>query len=200
MSRLATSLKSRDDDAPVRVVDAAYWRKGCSSLGRLRMAALVAIGKPKDERHCLIDIKQAIATAAPAAPDAAMPDDAGERVVTGARHLSPFLGSRMQAGHLLGKSVFVRELLPQDLKLEIERLSRGEAAGLAEFLAHVVGRAHARQMTAAARRDWLAQLARTRSKSLDAPTWLWGSVVDLVALHEAAYLEHCRRWAMDEAA
>jgi uncharacterized protein (DUF2252 family) len=32
--KLATCLGSRDDDAPVEVLDAAYWVKGCSSLGR----------------------------------------------------------------------------------------------------------------------------------------------------------------------
>jgi hypothetical protein len=30
LHRLATLLRSREDDAPVRVMDAAYWRKGCS--------------------------------------------------------------------------------------------------------------------------------------------------------------------------
>ena len=39
--RLVTSLQSRDDDAPVEVVDAAYWMKGCSSLGRLRYAVML---------------------------------------------------------------------------------------------------------------------------------------------------------------
>jgi uncharacterized protein (DUF2252 family) len=43
-----------------------------------------------------------------------------ERVVAGARHMSPFLGGRMLAGRIVEKSVFIRELLPQDLKLEIE--------------------------------------------------------------------------------
>ncbi len=43
LRRLVTLLRSRADDAPVRVMDAAYWRKGCSSLGRLRVAALVAL-------------------------------------------------------------------------------------------------------------------------------------------------------------
>jgi uncharacterized protein (DUF2252 family) len=33
---LITSLKDRDKDDEVEVVDAAYWMKGCSSLGRLR--------------------------------------------------------------------------------------------------------------------------------------------------------------------
>ena len=118
----------------------------------------------------------------------------------GACALSPFLGSRMVATRLLGKAVFVRELLPQDLKLEVEHLSRDEAMAVAEFLAQVVGRGHARQLGELDRAAWLKELQRNRSKSLDAPSWLWNSVVDLVATHEAAYLEHCRRWALGQAA
>ena len=67
---------------------------------------------------------------------------------------------------------------------------------MAEFLAHVVGRAHARQLDDSDRKKWLRDLRRNRSKSLDAPSWLWASVVDLVGAHEAAYLEHCRRYAL----
>jgi uncharacterized protein (DUF2252 family) len=33
---------------------------------------------------------------------------------------------------------------------------------------------------------------------LDAPRWLWGGVLDLAALHEAAYLEHCRQYALGQ--
>jgi uncharacterized protein (DUF2252 family) len=200
LRRLATSLRSRPNDALVRVMDAAYWRKGCSSLGRLRLAVLVAVGNGKAERHCLMDVKEATAAAAPRNKTDEIPRDNAERVVTGARNLSPFLGARMMATRLLGKSVFIRELLPQDLKLEIERLSRDEAMGVAEFLAHVVGRGHARQLNAADRKLWLAELQHNRSKSLDAPSWLWNSVVELVAAHEAAYLEHCRRYAIADAA
>ena len=40
-----------------------------------------------------------------------------------------------------------------------------------------------------------AQSAATRS--LDAPTWLWSSVIDLIGIHERAYLEHCRRFALE---
>jgi uncharacterized protein (DUF2252 family) len=196
LRRLATSLRSRDDDAPVRVMDAAYWRKGCSSLGRLRLAVLVAVGKRKTERHCLIDVKEAGVAAAPHSATGIMPSDNAERVVTGARNVAPFLGGRMIFSRLREKAVFIRELLPQDLKLEIERLSRSEAMHVAEFLAHVVGRGHARQMNDSNRRRWLKELQRNRSKSLDAPSWLWYSVVDLVGAHETAYLEHCRRHAM----
>ena len=200
LRQLATSLRSRDDDAGVRVMDAAYWRKGCSSLGRLRVAVLVAIGHGKNERHCLMDVKEAIEAAAPNADPGAMPADHGERVVTGARHLSPYLGGRMVAARMLDRSVFVRELLPQDLKLEIEHLSREEAMGVAQFLAYVVGQGHARQLEAGDRATWLRELHANRTKTLDAPSWLWNSVVDLVGVHEAAYLRHCRRYALDLAA
>nr|QQZ51637.1 DUF2252 family protein [Phenylobacterium glaciei] len=113
----------------------------------------------------------------------------------GARHLSPYLGDRMSAGRVLDKAVFVRELLPQDLKLEFETLTPPEAISSARFLAGVVGRAHGRQMDGETRARWTAELDRNRSKSLDAPSWLWSSVVELLASHETAYLEHCRRYA-----
>jgi uncharacterized protein (DUF2252 family) len=118
-------------------------------------------------------------------------------VVEGARHLSPFLGERMLATQFAGRPIFVRELLPQDLKLEINQLKRVEAMRAANFLASVVGKAHARQMDAATRKTWQTELQRNRSKSLDAPSWLWSSVVALIASHEAAYLEHCRKCAME---
>jgi uncharacterized protein (DUF2252 family) len=45
----------------------------------------------------------------------------------GARALAPALGDRMIAAEFLGKPVVVRELLPQDLKVEIDRLTRSQA-------------------------------------------------------------------------
>jgi uncharacterized protein (DUF2252 family) len=202
VSRLATLLGSRADDAPVSVLDAAYWMKGCSSLGLLRYAVVLGVGEPgsADLQYCLIDIKEAVPAAAPAYPDAGMPNDHAARVVEGARHLSPHLGERMLAAELMGRPVFVRELLPQDLKLEIERLTRAEATEVAAFLGRIVGKAHARQMDGATAASWRAILGRGRSKTLDAPGWLWTSIVDLVASHEAGYLHHCRRYAMREAA
>ena len=146
-----------------------------------------------------MDIKEAVSAAAPHADSTGMPSDNAERVVTGATHIPPFLGERMFATNLLGKSVFLRELLPQDLKLEIDALSRDDALGVAEFLANVVGQAHRRQLEPADRPRWINELQRNRSKSLDAPSWLWNSVVDLVAAHEAAYLQHCRRYALEAA-
>ncbi len=67
---------------------------------------------------------------------------------------------------------------------------------MAEYLSAVVARSHGRQMEAAARKDWADELKRSHTRTLDAPTWLWSGTVDLVAVHEAAYLEHCRRYAL----
>jgi uncharacterized protein (DUF2252 family) len=194
---LVTSVRFRDDDASVKVMDAAYWVKGCSSLGSLRFGVLVAVGTQSiDEgRLCLIDVKEATPASAPGRPHGAMPRHDGERVVCGARRLSPFLGDRMQTADFLGRPVVLRELLPQDLKMDLERLSAEEATTAAGFLAAVVGRAHARQMDATTRNHWRLQLQRRRPKSLAAPSWLWSSVVELVAHHEAAYLRHCRKFA-----
>jgi uncharacterized protein (DUF2252 family) len=195
---MVTSLKSRDDDARVELRDAAYWIKGCSSLGRLRYAVLLGVGNHGrgEASFCLVDVKEAVRAAAPSAAGAAMPHGYADRVVAGARALSPNLGERMRPGRLLGRSVVLRELMPQDMKLEIDRLSEGEATGAAHYLGGVVGLAHARQMDDASAAAWHTELGHRWSKGLDAPFWLWSSVVDLVATHEAAYLEHCRRYAL----
>jgi uncharacterized protein (DUF2252 family) len=196
--RLVASLKSRPNDSNIEVLDAAYWMKGCSSLGRLRFAVLLNVsqGKSKDDEYCLIDIKEAAPAAAPHARNAAMPKDNGKRVVEGAKHLSPALGDRMMAAKMLGRSVVLRELMPQDLKLEIDRLSREEAVNSARYLAEIVGKAHARQMDVPMRREFSARFRVRKSARLDAPSWLWSSVVELASAHEAAYLEHCRRYAL----
>jgi uncharacterized protein (DUF2252 family) len=195
MAALPTMLRSRDDETRFDVVDSAYWMKGCSSLGLLRFAVLLQ-AKQDGADLCLIDIKEAVSAAAPRHKRAKMPRDNAQRIVEGARHLSPHLGERMAAGKLLDRSVFVRELLPQDLKLEIEQVSQEEAAMAARYLAGVVGKAHGRQMDAPTRKSWARQLQVNHSKSLDAPSWLWSSVVALMASHESAYLEHCRKQAL----
>lgn len=198
VQEIILKLNARGDHSSVRLVDAAYWMKGCSSLGTLRYAALVSIGGSRKSRdhHALIDLKEAVASAAPASDIYDIPSDHGERVVAGAQALSPNLGERMLACHVLGKPIVLRELMPQDLKLEFEQFSSTEATVSARYLAHVVGRAHARQMNAAQRQSWISILHTRRGGGIDAPPWLWESVVDLLASHEGGYLEHCRRYAL----
>ncbi len=197
VQELMTHLSCDSDQAEVKVLDAAYWMKGCSSLGRLRFAVLIGIGSKGKQRFALIDIKEAVQAAAPSAKRLSKSEDFAARVVTGARALSPYLGDRMMAATLLRKSVFMRELMPQDLKLEFDQMTCDQAVGVAEYLANVLGKAHALQMDAKARKAWRAELNRNRSKSLDAPSWLWRAVVELIATHEVAYLEHCRRYALE---
>ena len=181
-------LKSRNDDSKIEVLDAVYWRKSCSSLGRLRFAALLGVssGKRKDDEFCLIDIKEAAPAAAPHAARPKMPTDNAQRVVLGARSPLPALGERIMRARLLGRSVLLRELMPQDLKLEIDQLTREEAVSAARYLASVVGRAHARQMDSVRRRDFRSSLRVRRPRRLNAPSWLWSSVVELAAAHEVA--------------
>ena len=129
-----------------------------------------------------------------------MPADHAQRVVTGARALSPNLGERMLATTVLGRPMVARELAPQDLKLEADQFTRDEAVAAAGYLAYVVGHAHARQIPKVERNAWLRDLEGRRPAQLEAPSWLWSSVVDLSASHESGYLEHCRKYALAEAA
>ena len=200
VDEILTRLKERDSKAPVELIDTAYWVKGCSSLGRIRFAALARIGERRDKTYCLVDLKEGVPAAAPRDKKAAMPRDNAERVVAGAKALSPHLGERMLPTRLLDKAVVLRELMPQDIKIDIDRLAPDDAVALAHYLAGVVGRAHGRQLDVGDRKAWARDLSKYHGKSLDAPSWLWSSVVDLLAVHEAAYLEHCRRFALAEAA
>lgn len=190
---LVTTLKSRDNNAKIEVLDAAYWVKGCSSLGLLRYAVLLSVG---GDDYCIIDIKQAVRAVAPRYQHVSMPRDNAGRVVEGAHQMSPALGERMIAERFLDHGVFIRELLPQDLKLELNQMSIEEAIRMSRYLAYVVGCAHARQMDDGTRKSWRSELQRNRSKSLATPAWLWKSVVQLMSSHEAGYLEHCRKYAL----
>jgi uncharacterized protein (DUF2252 family) len=188
------AFKGRDAGTKVKVVDAAYWMKGCSSLGRLRFAVLLGVGHRRDREYGLIDLKEATTAVAPRAKE--FDGDPAERVVMGARQLSPYLGERMMAVKLASRPIVMRELMPQDLKFELAHLTRDEAVAAARYLAAVVGNAHGRQMSPRDRRLWRGELRKHRAKHLDAPHWLWKSVVALIDDNEAAYLEHCRRYAM----
>ncbi|OJU10072.1 MAG: hypothetical protein BGN86_11675 [Caulobacterales bacterium 68-7] len=194
---IAASVRGiRGRDGGLKVIDAAYWQKGCSSLGRLRYAAILQAGDGDGARLGLIDLKEATTPAAPRARGAGMPRDNAKRVLTGAAALSPHLGQRMVAARLLGKAMVLRELMPQDLKIELERLTASEAVALARYLGAVVGHAHGRQMDSADRAEWRRDLLRGGASTTEVPTWLWSTTVELLGLHESAYLDHCRRFAL----
>lgn len=194
---MVAGLQGRDAGAAVEMVDAAYWKKGCSSLGRPRYAVIVRVGEGEGSTFCLVDVKAATTAAAPRAASAAMPRDNAMRVLAGAQALSPNLGDRMVAARLQEHGVVLRELMPQDLKIEVERLSEDQAVELARYLAGIVGRSHGRQMSPDVRKAWRAELIRDHTTALAAPSWLWSSVVELLGIHESAYLDHCRRMMVE---
>jgi uncharacterized protein (DUF2252 family) len=196
MRGLVTTLLSDPEvQADIRLADAAFWVKGCSSLGVFRCAALVEVETKKSKELRLFDIKEARPPLAPRTKGSRLPRHNGQRVVTGARKLSPNLGERMVSATIAGRPVFVRELLPQDLKFDLEHLSEESAVQVAEHLASVVALAHARQLDAAGCAAWVTEFRKTLARGTDAPAWLWAAVVDLTALHEGGYLEHCREHA-----
>jgi len=174
----------------LRVGDAAYWRKGCSSLGSLRLAVVLKLDRGKSgPLRAVVDVKQAMPPVAPIG--GTMPNDNAERVVEGARALAPNLGDRMIPAHLLGRSVVLRELKPQDLKIEVEQFSSRQASRSAEYLGYVVGRAHGRQIDRDGRRELARAFSARREEG--APPWFWEAMVELAGKSEAAYLRHCRR-------
>ena len=202
IARLATMVKSRDDGAKVELMDSAYWMKGCSSLGLLRYAVLLEVeDKDNDSSElCIMDCQGGRRVGRSHfehrhAHGSRVPRRRGRLA-----RISPLLGERMRASTLLGHPVFIRELMPQDLKLELTQLNFTEAIRAAEFLATVVGFAHARQMDSGTRVAWQEELNRHRTRELDAPLWLWTAVVGLLVEHERSYLEHCRLYAVSDAA
>src|SRR4051812_21914223 len=58
---LLRAMQSRAVDDKVELIDAAYWVKGCSSLGRLRYAALLRLGRGEESSLCLVDVKEGTA-------------------------------------------------------------------------------------------------------------------------------------------
>jgi uncharacterized protein (DUF2252 family) len=194
---LVLSLDPGNRKRRVRLVDAAYWMKGCSSLGLRRYAVIVALERTRRRsRYALVDIKEAVTSVAPTSYFEDMPADPAERVRRAACALSPFLGSRILPATMLGGSFFIRELAPQDLKIEVEQFSRAEAVKAARYLAFVVGVAHSRQMDAGTRSSWVDRLQADTDRAQGTPTWLWSSVVSLAGQHESGYLEHCRMVAL----
>jgi hypothetical protein len=89
--------------------------------------------------------------------------------------MTPLRGSDLPGvttAQMLDRSVVLRELMPKELKLDIDRLSREEAVNSTRYLAEIVGNAPAQQMDAATRKEFSARFRVPKSAPLDAPSWL----------------------------
>ena len=116
MGSLAEQLGIATSDETVTVADAAYWVKGCSSLGRPRYAVLLAIKDAKGSaRLAMLDIKDAPPAAAPAAMmqacRATMPSAWWPPRGPVTRPREP--DARLR---ILDRPMVLRELAPEDLK------------------------------------------------------------------------------------
>jgi uncharacterized protein (DUF2252 family) len=193
---LVTTLAglSLDHDGGLEIVDVAFRVAGTGSLGVFRAAAVVSIGahgkKHRDDDLRLLDVKEALPTHTPSAAGAKVPKDDAERVVHGARALSPPIGSRLLAATLGDLPVVVRELLPQEDKVSVDGLEHDEACQVAGHLGAIMGRAHARQLSAKDAKAWRAAFG-AKGEAPAPPKWLWEGLVATVGVHESAYLEHC---------
>lgn len=183
---LAHHLFGEAADEGIEMIDAAYWVKGCSSLGSLRYAVTVRCGS----RFHLVDIKQAVSPLAEQARSLSLPLNDAERIVAGARALSPRLGLRMSAAEVSGRPVFARTLSPNDLKLEADLMMDKDAGAVAYYLGTVVGRSHGAQLTLADRLTWAGVVADGIG---EAAYWLFKAVARMLGQIEIDYLAHCRR-------
>ncbi len=196
-------IASLGDDAPdtdVALVDAAFRVAGTGSLGCFRVALLARVGpvhgkRVNDEYLRLIDVKEALPASTIRHVDATTPKEDAERVVLGARALVPTLGERMMSTTILGKGVVVRELMPQEQKVSLDVMKKGEAAPIAHHLGSVLGRAHARQLGPEQAAEWGRTLRPKSTPANRVPEWLWEPLIQLVAVHEASYLRHCADFA-----
>jgi hypothetical protein len=59
----------------------------------------------------------------------------------GSKSVISLLGERMLVGRFADKSVIMHELIPQDLKFEMEGFTQDEAVGIASLFASVIGKA-----------------------------------------------------------
>jgi len=81
-------------------------------------------------------------------------------------------------------------LAPRNLKLDLTRTKPARTAAMARYVGCVVGQAYGRQLDDTERASWRKTVMKGGSEALDAPSWLWSSVVKLFSLHEAAYVDY----------
>jgi uncharacterized protein (DUF2252 family) len=163
------------------IIDTAQRIAGTGSLGALRIAVLTQ-GKGGPNGCYVFDLKEQGAPSGTILLD--VPDmSPAERIVTGYRACIEHPPRMMGTAKLGRSSLFGRRLAPQEDKLAFEHLSRKDLPEIASYLGALVGAAHARGATKAARAKWSkADRDEIRVRAFT-----------LAGLHEAVYLELCSK-------
>ena len=157
-------FKGRKPETEISVVDAAYWMKGCSSLGRLRYAVLLGIGKKKRSKLLPPRSEGGSIGGRPSKQDDPPKQcrkscNRGVSAFTQPRRADVGCQTERQGPRYAG----AHAARPQ---IDLDRLTQDQAVAAARYLAGVIGKAHGRQMDAKTRSSWLAKLRKRHSKSL----------------------------------
>lgn len=163
-----------------KVVDAAQRVAGTGSLGKRRIAVLVADGRGTER---IFELKEAGPSALGPWNRLEAASDA-ERVVAGARALVREPTRQLVALPPSEHGSFIgRKLCPEEDKLDLARLQVGERlSSVARTVGHVLGAAHARGATQPPTRPWTA----------DDLSALTDRAVRLAGIHESVYLAYAR--------
>jgi uncharacterized protein (DUF2252 family) len=163
-----------------QIVDMAFRVAGTGSLGSVRVAVLTR-GKGGADGAWLFDMKEEGRPAAE--PLLGLPElEPAERVVAGARACLEAPPRMMGTTRLAGVPMFVRRLAPQEDKLDLTRIAKGELLGLSSYLGALMGRAHRHGAKSAGKDAW----------SQDEQEALIERAITLAGVHEAAYLAFCK--------
>ena len=178
--RVALGDRAPAHSAEWRVVDAAYRIAGNGSLGRRRVAILVA---DRSDVERIFELKEAVPSALEAlcGPDSTEP---AARIVGAARALSPTPPRQLAALPRQPLASFAgRKLCPEEDKLDLAKLSVGPKLSLVvSAVGGVLGRAH--------RRGARSPLVRRSRGERDA---LLDRAVRLAGIFESVYLAYARR-------
>lgn len=163
-----------------QIVDMAFRIAGTGSLGYLRVAVLTR-GKGASDGAWLFDMKE---EGVPAASALLHPPelDGAERVVAGARACLEAPPRMMGTARVSGVPMFVRRLAPQEDKLDLSRIAKGDLEGLSSYLGALLGRAHRHGATNAGQDPWSPG---DREALID-------QAITLAGIHEGAYLAFCK--------
>lgn len=159
-------------------MDVAFRIAGTGSLGCLRLGVLVR-GK---REPWVFDMKEESVPSAAAIMRLDRVDPA-ERVLSAMRATLPRLPSLVGRTTVDGASMLVRRLAPEDDKLDLTEVPKGELPELTKYLGALVGAAHARAVTD---RGLAHRWTRGDMEGiLDA-------AIELAGVHEATYLAYSR--------
>jgi uncharacterized protein (DUF2252 family) len=171
-------LPERDRMHPdaFQVIDMAFRVAGTGSLGCTRVAVLVR-GKGGPDGAWIFDMKEEdVPSAARIVGTPSLPP--GERVCEGIQSCLTRPPRMIGTTKLRGLSMFVRRLAPQEDKIELVKLKSDDLEPLARHMGALLGTAHRRGATRAAKKPWSA---KDRAGIVS-------RAIALAAMHEGLYL------------